>query len=67
MLKKQQLIDIAKLECEKESWPWLEPISIQDNWSDWTIITNSDKIGCNVRIIVSKKSGEVFKKSFMPR
>jgi len=27
-LTEQQLINIAKQECEKEGWQWLEPINI---------------------------------------
>jgi hypothetical protein len=66
-MSNDELLALARNDCEKERWPWLEPVGIQDRWSDWTVITNYRRRGCNARIVVSKKTGAVVKKSFTPR
>lgn len=66
-LSEQELVNIAKQACEKENWPWLEPVRIQNGFGKWTVVTNYEAIGCNVRIVISKKTGEVVDKFFMPR
>jgi hypothetical protein len=63
----EALIALAKRECEKEGWTWLEPVDVSEGVFNWTVITNSDSMGCNARVVISKRTGEVVKKSFTPR
>ena len=61
-ISKEELIALAKHECEKEGRLCLDPFLILNHWSDWTIVSNSDKMGCNARVVVCKKSGSGAKK-----
>lgn len=62
-----ELIARARQECDAHQWPWFEPIGIQDGYSEWTVVTNYNGYGCNARIVISKRSGKVIRKSFMSR
>ena len=66
-LSKDDLLELARRECEKEGWPWLEPVLIQDRMFRWIILTNGLVAGRNVQIGVSKKTGEITSKRFFHR
>jgi hypothetical protein len=60
-------IAIARVECEKEGWPWLGPVILQTNPMNWIVITGYDASGRNVRMVISRGTGEVVCKSFIRR
>lgn len=66
-LTREEIIALAQAECDREGWPWLEPVVVQDHWSDWTVVTNYNMRGRNARIVIGKKTGQIVKKSFIPR
>ena len=66
-LNQGDAIAIARVECEKEGWPWLEPLILQTNPTNWIVITGYDASGRNVRMVISRGTGEVVCKSFIRR
>jgi hypothetical protein len=66
-LTRDELLNLAKKACEVEGWAWLEPIASQDGYRSWTVVTNHEAMGCNARITISKRTGEIVEKSFTPR
>ena len=45
---------IAKRVCQEQGWAFFEPISIESEKNCWFIRTNSEALGCNAVILVSK-------------
>src|SRR5258705_5559631 len=66
-LNQGDVIAIARVECEKEGWPWLGPVILQANPMNWIVITGYDASGRNVRMVISRGTGEVLCKSFLRR
>jgi hypothetical protein len=66
-LTAEELIEIAKKVCVEQGWPWAEPVQVQNRLFNWIIVTNYDKIGRNVRVTISKRSGNPVQWSFIPR
>lgn len=66
-LSRDELIAIARNVSEQHGWPWAEPISIQNRLFTWTVVTNYNKIGRNIRVKISKRTGSPIEWSFIPR
>ena len=70
-LTKADAIKIGQQICEKENWPWEEPVSVTAEALDsdpiWTLKTNYMNRGRNVVIKVAKVGGSVLSKSFTLR
>lgn len=66
-LTQQDAAAIAKAVCAENGWPFLEPVAVQPGLFSWTIVTNAQQIGCNVRVRVHKRSGKITMKAFNPR
>lgn len=64
---KSDCIRIARDACRLAGWPWVEPVIVRRGVFSWTVITNAESIGSNVRIVVRKKDGHITKQSFAPR
>ena len=60
-ISKTDALSIARAECERRDWLWWEPVHIKTSWGSWEIWTNADEKGGNVRILVSKDTGEIAK------
>jgi len=58
---------IAKKVCQEQRWVFREPIKIGSNKKYWWIRTNSECIGCNALITVSKATKEIVKIGYCPR
>jgi hypothetical protein len=56
----------ARGECQKEGWPWIEPIHSKPCGSNWLITTGCDDSARTVEILLSE-TGDVISKSFLPR
>jgi hypothetical protein len=56
---KEQAEDIAHWECKRRGLVWLEPVRIFRHYGNWSIWTNADKIGGNIRVIVDSEDGQV--------
>lgn len=66
-LSRDELIAIARRISEQYSWQWLEPIGIQNRLFTWTVVTNYNSMGCNIRVKISKQTGEPIRWSYIPR
>ena len=64
---KEELLHIARGECSAHGWPWLEPVDVQDRIFTWIVYTNSERIGMNVEVHISKRTGKVVAGRFHPR
>ena len=58
-LSESAVVKIAKQECLQRELPWREPIHVRRGWRWWTVMTNADKRGGNVIVMVSRRSGRV--------
>lgn len=66
-LTAEEARQIAREECERRAWPWIEPISVQRSLGSFHIMTNAHQRGGNVNIWVDARSGEVEKAGFAKR
>ncbi|HLO49615.1 MAG TPA: hypothetical protein VK211_14465 [Kamptonema sp.] len=58
---------IAMAICEKQGWPFFDPIHIYSGKENWVITTNYHARGCNASITVSKATREAIQTAFAPR
>ena len=58
---------IAKAECLKESWPWVEPVALETKGLHWIVTTGADSNGRSVRILISQRTRHIVCKSFIRR
>ena len=58
---------IAMAICEKQGWPFFDPVNIYATKEYWIITTNYNAIGCNAIITVSKATRGVIETAFAPR
>jgi hypothetical protein len=58
-VSKDRAMDIARGECERRGLVWLEPVRVHRHYGNWSVWTNADKIGGNIRIIVDSRNGQV--------
>ncbi len=67
MIKKAEALEIARNECAKRAWAWLEPVSVEWGLFHFTVRTNTESRGGNVIIRVRKSSGLVTFATVTPR
>lgn len=69
----QEVLTIAKQVAISEGWSWKEPIKVTKSRgflfgaTRWVVISNSDKIGSNVRIEIDEATGKILSKNYLPR
>lgn len=56
---KKAALELAKQECMRMGWPWIEPVRVECRWREVIIHTNADSIGCNAKIVIKRRTGEV--------
>ena len=70
-ITKTRAAEIAKKACTNENWTWIEPVSIDGGLFGlrrrWIVRTNSRADGCNATVVISKLTGEVVGKGYIPR
>ena len=62
----EDALRIAREECERRGWPWVEPIGVSRHLLGYEILTNMRSLGQNATIRVSGRSGIVVQASFLP-
>ena len=67
IVTKRQAVQIARAECKKQDWPWIEPVEISSKFGKWVVRTNSQAIGASARIIIDKQTGKIKKAGYLPR
>lgn len=69
----EEVLTIAKQAAISEGWSWKEPIRITKSrrflfgTTRWIVISNSDKIGANVRVEIDEATGKILSKNYAPR
>jgi len=66
-LTQAELLQIARSTCTEHGWRWEEPVKIRSLCFTWLVITNSNRLGCNAYIRISKRTGKVIRCGFFPR
>ena len=73
-MKREDVLAIAKRVAESNSWPWLEPVSVnrRKRWlfwgpTFWIVLTNSDSIGMNVYIEIEDVSEKILRSMLRSR
>lgn len=72
-MKSEQAIRLAREVAKAEGWLWLEPVRVirfRRRWIGpvaWKVVSNADKCGTNVRIVIDDSTGRIIKKGFLPR
>lgn len=61
VLTKDKVRAIAKQECEKRGYPWLEPVSVHRRLTYFYVWTNAMNKGANIVIDINKFTGEVIR------
>jgi hypothetical protein len=67
-----RLLAVAREVASQRGWPWLEPVEISLSSSGttgrvWTIHTNSQERGMNVRIVIRESDESVLQAGYLPR
>lgn len=58
-MTKDDAKEVAKKECDRQGWPWLEPVTVSWGVFSFTVRTNATNRGANVTIKVRKKDGAI--------
>lgn len=64
--EKEEAIEIAKKECEKRGWPWIEPAGVYWGLFRYTVIAPKVR-GGRVWFNIRKKDGTVISAGMAPR
>jgi hypothetical protein len=67
-----RLLAGARELASQRRWPWLEPVEISLSSSGtagplWTILTNSQARGMNVRIVIREADESIVQAGYLPR
>jgi len=66
MITKERAREIAQKECQKQGWPWLEPVYIRWGLFHYTVWGGGRK-GGNLHIKIKKKDGTIVSSGMTPR
>lgn len=67
-MSESDALSIARRIAAERGWPWKEPVRIRRTRSGyWTVWTNCECRGCNIRIILDDSTGETKLAVFLPR
>lgn len=63
---KDEAREIARRECERNGWPWVEPVSVRWGLLAYTVWGGGRK-GGNLCVRIRKKDGAVLSSNMTPR
>ncbi|WP_144979693.1 hypothetical protein [Gimesia aquarii] len=71
-MTEQDAIEIASEYAQEQGWTWREPVSCKRHvpWfrtTYYSVYTNSNRRGCNIRISIDEASGTIKSACFLPR
>lgn len=66
-ISEEEALELAHAYCLEKNWPWYGKIDIRSEGSKWSIMTNSENLGGNVNIRISKRTGEILSAGFASR
>jgi hypothetical protein len=64
-LSREAAESVARVECERRGFAWVEPVRVYRSYGDWSVVTGADRRPHYVRIIVDGGTGEV-RRFFLP-
>jgi hypothetical protein len=64
---RERATEIARAECARNGWSWLEPVGIQEHLRTYSFWTNANARGGNAYVVVDIHDGRVRRKGFNPR
>jgi hypothetical protein len=67
VISKDEAIRIAKNECEKRGWGWLEPVEAKRGRKAWKIRTNAFSLGTIAVFSIDHQTGEVLRAGYISR
>ena len=64
-----QVIEIAKLNADRQGWVWKEPVQalLNKRKGCWEVRSNASARGCTVVTKVDDKDGQIVDAKFLPR
>ncbi len=66
-LTEDALVEIARSTCARQGWPWRGTVRVLGGFLSWTVVTNYGIRGGNVRVKISKRTGQAVRWSYIPR
>jgi hypothetical protein len=66
VIGRERALAIARDECVRRDWPWIEPVDLQEGPFEYTIRTNALNRGGNVNLRVRCTDGRVSGAAFAP-
>jgi hypothetical protein len=72
-MTRDRAIELAREVARAEGWLWLEPvraIRFRRWWvgsMSWEVVSNRDKHGINVRVVIDDLTGRIVEKGFLSR
>jgi hypothetical protein len=66
VIGRERALEIAKDECSRRGWPWIEPVDFQEGLLEYAIRTNARNRGGNVNLRVRCADGRVSSAAFAP-
>jgi hypothetical protein len=67
IISKDEAIKIAKQECDRRGWGWLEPVEIKQGRKAWKIRTNAFSRGTIAIFSIDHQTGAVLRAGYIPR
>jgi hypothetical protein len=66
-ISQEEAVRVARAECERQAWPWSEPVVTHEGVAYWHFRTNADSLGGNVNVFIDARTGAVQKSAFARR
>ncbi len=72
-MTREEAISSARDIAAKNEWPWEQPVSARLvgfrllGGNRWDVVSNAERRGRNVRIVLDDRTGAVVRASFLPR
>jgi hypothetical protein len=72
-MTREQAISTARGIAAKNEWAWEQPVSARLvgfrllGGNRWEVVSNAERRGCNVRIVLDDRTGAVVSANFLPR
>ena len=67
IISEDEAIKIAREECARRNWTWIEPVKVSLGMRAWTVRTNAPGLGAIAIIKVHKRKGDVISASYVGR
>jgi hypothetical protein len=66
-ISEAETLALARAECDRHGWTWVNPVRVTRHRSAWMISTNVESIGRNAHVKIDVYTGAVMDSGFPPR